>query len=140
MKPMTSLTDHGLLIDRPFATDVDDVARALRTSSVGLTTTEGAERLAVVGPNVLPEPPRTPAWLRFLGHFNDTLIYILLASAVVKAVMADWLDFWVIMAVTIINAVIGYVQEGRAEKALAGIRGMLSSEAHVLRGVAAAAR
>ena len=125
--------DHELLIDRPYAADVADVAATLQTSPEGLSSDAAAARLAVVGPNVLPEPARTPAWLRFLSHFNDTLIYILLASAVIKAVMADWLDFWVIMAVTIINAVIGYVQEGRAEKALAGIRGMLSSDAHALR-------
>lgn len=105
----------------------------LRTDATGLSTEDAAERLAAVGPNVLPEPARTPAWLRFLHHFNDTLIYILLGAAAIKAIMADWLDFWVIMAVAIINAVIGFLQEGRAEKALAGIRGMLSSDAQVRR-------
>lgn len=99
----------------------------------GLTSSTAAERLTLIGPNVLPEPARTPAWLRFLSHFNDTLIYILLGAAAIKALMGDWLDFWVIMAVAIINAVIGYVQEGRAEKALAGIRNMLSSDASVRR-------
>ena len=82
---------------------------------------------------MLPEARRKPAILRFLSHFNDTLIYILLGAAAIKAIMGDWLDFWVIMAVAIINAVIGYVQEGRAEKALAGIRNMLSSEASARR-------
>ncbi|MEH3089727.1 MAG: HAD-IC family P-type ATPase [Microbacterium arborescens] len=118
---------------RPFALAVDEVASALDTGDDGLSADEAARRLEVVGPNVLPEAKRTPAWLRFLSHFNDTLIYILLAAAAVKAVMADWLDVWVILAVAIINAVIGFVQEGRAEKALAGIRGMLSSDASVRR-------
>ena len=77
---------------------------------------------------------QAPAWLRFLHHFNDTLIFILLGAAAIKAVMGDWLDFWVIMTVAVINAVIGFVQEGRAEKALAGIRGMLSADATVRRG------
>uniref|UniRef100_UPI000FD88EE5 HAD-IC family P-type ATPase n=1 Tax=Microbacterium sp. CPCC 204701 TaxID=2493084 RepID=UPI000FD88EE5 len=85
------------------------------------------------GPNRLPEPARRPAILRFLAHFNDTLIYILLGAALIKALMGDWLDFWVIVVVAIINAVVGFVQEGRAEKALAGIRGMLSSEASARR-------
>lgn len=120
-------------VDTPFAHDVADVERALETDAGGLTSAEASARLTAVGPNLLPEPKRTPALLRFLSHFNDTLIYILLGAAAVKAIMGDWLDFWVIMAVAIINAVIGFVQEGRAEKALAGIRGMLSADAHARR-------
>ncbi|WP_299087196.1 HAD-IC family P-type ATPase [uncultured Microbacterium sp.] len=124
-----ALTDADLTLARPFAREVDDVQRALQTGAGGLASGDAAARLAVAGPNLLPEPKRTPAWLRFLGHFNDTLIFILLAAAAIKAVMGDWLDFWVIVTVAVINAVIGYVQEGRAEKALAGIRGMLSADA-----------
>lgn len=126
-------TDTPLDVERPHALGTDAVAQALGVSPAGLTTAEAAERLAVAGPNVLPEPERLPAWRRFLTHFNDTLIYILLGAAAIKAVMGDWLDFSVIMAVAVINAIIGFVQEGRAEKALAGIRGMLSSEAGALR-------
>jgi magnesium-transporting ATPase (P-type) len=126
-------TSPDFSVDTPFALDVEAVAEALRSESGGLTGAEAESRLQVVGANVLPEAARVPAWRRFLGHFNDTLIYILLAAAAIKAIMADWLDFWVIMAVAIINAVIGFLQEGRAEKALAGIRGMLSSEAQVRR-------
>lgn len=124
-----ALTDADLTLARPFAREVDDVQRALQTGAGGLASRDAAARLVVAGPNLLPEPKRTPAWLRFLGHFNDTLIFILLAAAAIKAVMGDWLDFWVIVTVAVINAVIGYVQEGRAEKALAGIRGMLSADA-----------
>jgi len=120
-------------VTRPFALDVAEVERELGSQRSGLSSAEAAERLEIVGRNELPEPPRQPAILRFLAHFNDTLIYILLGAAVIKAIMADWLDFWVIMAVAIINAIIGFVQEGRAEKALAGIRGMLSSDASVRR-------
>lgn len=124
-----ALTDADLTLARPFAREVDDVQRALQTGAGGLASRDAAARLVVAGPNLLPEPKRTPAWLRFLGHFNDTLIFILLAAAAIKALMGDWLDFWVIVTVAVINAVIGYVQEGRAEKALAGIRGMLSADA-----------
>lgn len=126
-------TGTDLTVERPFALDADDVGAALGVGAEGLTAADAAARLTVVGPNLLPDPERTPAWRRFLGHFDDTLIYILLGAAAIKAVMGDWLDFWVIMAVAIINAVIGYVQEGRAEKALAGIRGMLSIDAGALR-------
>ncbi|QAY60880.1 HAD family hydrolase [Microbacterium protaetiae] len=127
------VTNQGVSVTHPFASSVDDVTAALGTDTAGLTTVQAGERLAEVGVNVLPEPPRKPALVRFLLHFNDTLIYILLGAAAIKAIMADWLDFWVIVAVAVINAVIGYVQEGRAEKALAGIRGMLSADASVRR-------
>lgn len=123
-----------LALDRPHSLGGEEVERALGTTRAGLDAADAAARRDEVGPNLLPEPKRAPAWRRFLHHFNDTLIYILLGAAAIKAVMGDWLDFWVIMAVAVINAVIGYVQEGRAEKALAGIRGMLSADATVRRG------
>ncbi|KJL41879.1 MULTISPECIES: cation-translocating P-type ATPase [Microbacterium] len=127
------LTEARLTVARPWAVPADDVLEHLEADAGGLSTADAAERLEVAGPNRLPEPARKPGWLRFLAHFNDTLIYILLGAAVIKALMGDWLDFWVIMVVAIINAVIGYVQEGRAEKALAGIRGMLSADASARR-------
>ncbi|SIT70992.1 HAD-IC family P-type ATPase [Microbacterium sp. RU33B] len=130
---MASLTDAALTVARPHALDVEELESQLRTDTGGLTSAEASARLAVAGLNLLPEPKRKPAILRFLSHFNDTLIYILLGAAAIKAIMGDWLDFWVIMAVALINAVIGYLQEGRAEKALAGIRGMLSADASVRR-------
>ncbi|MFH8249658.1 cation-translocating P-type ATPase [Microbacterium sp. B2969] len=127
------VTEADLVVARPFALGVDEVARELRSDERGLTTDDAVSRLQLVGRNELPEPKRKPAIVRFLAHFNDTLIYILIAAAVIKAVMGDWLDFWVIMAVAIINAIVGYIQEGRAEKALAGIRGMLSADASARR-------
>lgn len=99
----------------------------------GLSGQDAAQRHAEGGPNQLPAPKRRPAVLRFLGHFNDILIYILLVSAGLKAVFGDWIDFTVILVVAVANAVIGFVQEGRAEHALAGIRQLLSSSAIVLR-------
>jgi magnesium-transporting ATPase (P-type) len=125
--------DAALSVARPYALDVDAVEAALAVDGTGLSSAQAQERLGIAGPNRLPEPKRTPAILRFLEHFNDTLIYILLGAAAIKAIMGDWLDFWVIVTVAVINAVIGYVQEGRAEKALAGIRGMLSADATALR-------
>ncbi|WP_109210852.1 MULTISPECIES: HAD-IC family P-type ATPase [Microbacterium] len=127
------LTEARLTVARPWALPVDDVLAHLEADAGGLRADDAAARLEIAGPNRLPEPARKPAVLRFLSHFNDTLIYILLGAAVIKALMGDWLDFWVIMVVAIINAVIGYIQEGRAEKALAGIRGMISADASVRR-------
>ena len=71
--------------------------------------------------------------LRFLAHFHNVLIYVLLASAAVTAALQHWIDTGVILAVVIVNAVIGYVQEGRAEQAMAAIRGMLAPHSAVLR-------
>ncbi|MFE4726000.1 cation-translocating P-type ATPase [Microbacterium sp. NPDC056736] len=127
------LTEARLTVARPWALPVDAVLAHLEADASGLTSDDAGRRLEIAGPNRLPEPARRPAVLRFLSHFNDTLIYILLGAAVIKALMGDWLDFWVIMVVAIINAVIGYIQEGRAERALAGIRGMLSAEASARR-------
>ena len=128
-----TVTSPPFAIERPYALEADDVALTLHSGLGGLSGDQAATRLSEVGPNLLPEPKRKSAVVRFLGHFNDTLIYILLGAAAIKAIMGDWLDFWVIMAVAIINAVIGFAQEGRAEKALAGIRGMLSADASVRR-------
>ncbi|MDQ7879954.1 HAD-IC family P-type ATPase [Microbacterium sp. QXD-8] len=134
-QPLNSppLTEARLTVARPWALLADDVLAHLEAEAGGLRTDDAATRLEIAGPNRLPEPARKPAVLRFLAHSNDTLIYILLGAAVIKALMGDWLDFWVIMVVAIINAVIGYIQEGRAEKALAGIRGMLSADASARR-------
>lgn len=109
------------------------VLAALGSAPEGLAHDEARRRLADVGPNRLPDPPRQHVLLRFLGHFDDVLIYILLAAAVLKAILGDWVDFAVILAVAVANAVVGFVQEGRADKALAGIATMLSLDADVQR-------
>src|SRR5687768_16951762 len=101
------LTEARLTVDRPWAQPADDVLAHLGADAAGLSTASARERLALAGPNRLPEPVRRPAVVRFLSHFNDTLIYILLGAAVIKALMGDWVDFSVTMAVAIINAVIG---------------------------------
>lgn len=116
-----------------YSLSVADTLAGLRVTSEGLSAEEAASRLRRHGPNRLPEPPRDGPLKRFLAHFDDVLIYILLGSAALKAALGEWIDFWVILAVAVINAVIGFVQEGRAEEALAGIKAMLSAEAQVRR-------
>ncbi|RMI04753.1 HAD family hydrolase [Cellulomonas triticagri] len=118
---------------RPYAEPPEAVLAALRSDAAGLPVVEAERRLAEHGPNRLPAPPR-PGWLRrLLSHFDDILIYILLASAVLKAILGDWVDFSVILAVAVINAAIGFLQEGQAERALDGIRTMLSLDAQARR-------
>lgn len=117
----------------PWALPPQAVLTVVGSSDAGLTTDQAQIRLAEVGPNRLAPPARTPWWRRVLSQFDDILIYILLVAAVLKAIVGDWIDFTVILAVAVINAAIGLIQEGRAEKALDGIRGMLSVHAQVRR-------
>ena len=100
----------------------------------GLAHAEVARRLARFGPNRLPAPPRRPAWLRLLQQFHNVLIYVMLAAAAVTAALAHWIDTGVLLGAVIVNAIIGFLQEGKAESALDAIRRMLSHQATVLRG------
>ncbi|CAM3296487.1 ATPase, P-type (transporting), HAD superfamily, subfamily IC [Paracoccus aminovorans] len=99
----------------------------------GLTAAEAAARLARNGLNRLPEPPRGNPLLRFLRHFHSALIYFLLSAAVAAAVLGHMVDAVVIAFVVAANAVIGFIQEGRAEQALDAIRQMIAPRAPVLR-------
>lgn len=105
----------------------------LHASTLGLSSDEAARRLADDGPNSLPLQPPGSTVVRFLRHFHNVLIYVLIASAVITASLGHWVDTGVILAVVIANAVIGFVQEGRAESAMAAIRSMLAPRASVLR-------
>ena len=114
--------------------DGDTVLRATASSPAGLTPEEARARLLRVGPNRLtPQKSRGPL-LRFLQQFDNLLIYVLLAASLVTAVLGEWVDTGVIVGVVLINALIGFFQEGKAEKSLAAIRALLSLEATVLRG------
>jgi magnesium-transporting ATPase (P-type) len=113
----------------------DDVVRRLSTSTeTGLDAAEIPQRLAKFGPNRLPESARRGPFVRFLLQFNNVLVYVLLAAAFVKLMINLWLDASIILGVVLINALLGFIQEGRAEKALDSIRNMLSAEARTVRG------
>ena len=112
---------------------VERVLQDISSSAGGLTTAEVSRRRAQYGPNRLPEPPKRNALKQFLNQFNNVLIYVLLCAAVVTALLADWIDAFVIVGVVLINAIIGFIQEGKAEKAVDAIRQILSHEALVIR-------
>ena len=99
----------------------------------GLSEPDAARRLAADGPNEIPRPRPVPAWRRFLTQFHNILIYVLLASAVGAFALGDGIDAWVILGVVLINAIIGYIQEDKAETALAAIRDLLSLAATPIR-------
>ena len=106
---------------------------ALQASPEGLSREQATGRLAEHGPNRLPETHARGPLLRFLLQFHNVLIYVLLAAAVVTGVLQHWVDTGVILAVVFANAVIGFLQEGKAETAMAAIREMLAPRAAVLR-------
>jgi magnesium-transporting ATPase (P-type) len=113
---------------------VQEVLRVLATDHAGLPTDEAARRLQQYGPNRLPAARRDSLAKRFARQFHNVLIYVLLASALITALLAHWVDCGVIVGVVLINAIIGVIQEGKAERALDAIRNMLSPNATVLRG------
>lgn len=115
------------------ASAIDDTLDRLDTRTEGLSAIEAARRLTEHGPNRLPEAKERNVVLRFLSHFHNVLIYVLLGAAVVTALLQHWVDTGVILAVVIVNAIIGFVQEGRAEQAMAAIRDMLAPQSAVLR-------
>jgi magnesium-transporting ATPase (P-type) len=112
---------------------VERVLAELGARPQGLTTEEARERLARYGPNRLRPPARRGPLVRFLAQFHNLLIYVLLGAAVMTALLGHGVDTAVILGVVIINAVIGFVQEGKAESALEAIRNMLPLQATVLR-------
>lgn len=116
------------------ARPIAEVYRHLDSGPDGLAPDEAARRLEEHGPNSLPVGRGPHPVLRFLGQFNNALIYFLLVSAVAAVAIGHLVDAGVIMAVTVINAVVGFLQEGKAERALAAIAAMVSPRANVLRG------
>lgn len=120
-------------LDKPYAHSTDDVLGALESSRSGLGKEETTARLQRFGPNRLPETTRRNPLLRFLTHFHNVLIYVLMGSAGITAALGHVADTAVILAVVVVNAVIGFIQEGRAEQAMNSIRQMLSPHTAVLR-------
>ena len=116
------------------AREAESVLTELGTTPSGLSEGEATARLLAYGPNRLPEAPRRGAFVRFLMQFHNILIYVLLAAACVTLLLGHVADTLVILAVVMANAIIGFVQEGKAEKTMEAIRQMLAPRAAVLRG------
>ena len=107
--------------------------RFISDVETGLSVEEVASRYEKYGWNELKFKPGKPAWLRFLLQFHQPLLYILLFAGAVKALLGSWTNASVIWGVTVINAVIGYVQEAKAEGAIASLAKAVTTEATVLR-------
>ncbi|HVL71533.1 MAG TPA: cation-transporting P-type ATPase [Beijerinckiaceae bacterium] len=116
-----------------WAVPAETVAARLGTDACGLSPAEAAARLARFGPNRLPEAEGRSALERFLAQFHNVLIYVLLFASVLTAFLGHWIDTAVIVGVVLVNAAIGYVQEGKAEQAIEAVRNMLSLQATAVR-------
>jgi magnesium-transporting ATPase (P-type) len=103
------------------------------STPTGLSDAEAARRLAAHGSNLLPQAaPKNPL-RRFAAQFHNVLIYVLLGAAVMTAMLGHWIDTGVIVAVVLVNAIIGFLQERKAEAAMAAIRDLLAPRANVVR-------
>jgi magnesium-transporting ATPase (P-type) len=117
-----------------YALEAEEAIKKQETDpDIGLSVSEAKHRLEEYGRNEIPKGKKRSAWMRLLMQFHNVLIYVLIAAAVITALMDHWIDTWVILAVVVLNALIGFIQEGKAEKALDSIRDMLSLEAVVMR-------
>lgn len=112
-----------------------DVARQLATDmKQGLTEIEVASRLEKFGLNRLTAKKSTSEWKRFLLQFNQPLVYILLAATIITAWLGEWVDSSVIFGVVLLNAIVGYLQEAKAEKAIGALASLVTTSATVMRG------
>src|SRR5271157_1212486 len=116
------------------AVPADEVMGRLKTDPAkGLDAGEASRRISQYGPNRLPEGKKRGPLIRFLAQLNNVLVFVLLGAGFVKLMVGLWLDASIILGVVIINGLLGFIQEGRAEKSLDSIRNMLSAEARTLR-------
>jgi magnesium-transporting ATPase (P-type) len=109
------------------------VNRLATNPEKGLNLSEASARLQKYGPNRLPEGRKRGPLARFFGQFNNILVYVLLAAGFTKLMLNLWVDAGIIFAVVVLNSLLGFIQEGKAEKALDSIRKMLSAEARTMR-------
>jgi len=117
-----------------YARSPDDVCAALGVDpAAGLTRANAAERLTENGPNALPEEKPVPGWLRFLRQYRSYMQIILVVAAVVSLLLAEWSTAILLLVLTVLNAVIGLRQEGKAESAMNALKSMMKVTARVRR-------
>ncbi len=113
--------------------DPKEVSAELQSSDKGLASEEADRRLERYGPNQLVEKKRKSLWMMFLNQFKDFMILVLIAAAVVAGVIGDPVDTIAIAVIVMLNAVLGFVQEYRAEKAMAALKKLAAPSATVIR-------
>lgn len=120
-------------LDQAHSATAESLFALLNSSEQGLTSVEATARRETWGANQLPVKAPIPVWRRWLRQFHNLFIYVLLISALISLVLGHWVDAGVIAAVMIINASIGFIQEGKAEAALRAIRSLSVSHSLAMR-------
>lgn len=111
----------------------EEVARHWHSAAEGLSGEQVAQRQAQIGANRLPAPKRRGPVLRLVMQFHNILLYVMLGAAAITALLGHWVDSAVLLGAVMVNAIIGFIQEGKAEAALSSIRSLMSAQATVLR-------
>ncbi|WP_030759639.1 MULTISPECIES: cation-translocating P-type ATPase [unclassified Streptomyces] len=120
--------------DAWYARSPEEVVAAFGVDpAVGLSAARAAELLAANGPNALPEERRTPAWRRFLAQYRSYMQLVLVAAAIVSLVIQEWTTAILLIALTLLNAIVGLRQEGKAESAMNALKSMMKATARVRR-------
>ena len=115
-------------------TAAEVAARLGSDTAAGLTQPEAARRLAAWGANALDEAPAVPWWRRFARQFQEVMIGILLVAAIIAGALGEWADTAAILAIVLVNGVIGFLQEERAQRAIGALRRLSAPNARVVRG------
>jgi potassium/sodium efflux P-type ATPase len=122
------------VMDKPWhSLPLAEVLTAMDAGTGGLGQAVAQERQQRYGPNRIPPPPRRGPLIRLLSQFHNVLIYVLIAAGVTTILLSHWVDSAVIFGVVLINAIIGFIQEGKAERAMEAVKDMMPHQATVLR-------
>lgn len=117
----------------PHSIEAKELLRQLGSREEGISGEESQKRLQEFGPNEIPDAGRKPIWKIVLKQFNNLMVYILLAAALISFFTKHYVDVYVILAIIIINAIIGFVQEYKAEGALIALKNLLVPQCKVIR-------
>lgn len=117
----------------PYNQDIEALFKTLSSSAEGLSLAESEKRLHSHGPNALKEKEKSPAWMLFLAQFKDFMIVILIVAAVLSGLMGDLTDTIIILVIILLNAIVGFVQEYRAEKAMDALKKLSLTYTQVFR-------
>jgi Ca2+-transporting ATPase len=119
----------------PHSRSADDLAASFAVDvESGLSDGRATELVQHIGPNQLAEQPPVPAWKKLAAQFRELVIWILIVAAVISGALGEWADAFAILAIVLLNGVLGFFQEARAEQALSALRSLSAPMARVLRG------